>query len=40
VDNIKRDLLDRWGGVDWFGIYQDRDKLRAVANSVMNLRVL
>jgi hypothetical protein len=27
VDNIKMDLLDiGWGGVDWIGLAQDRDK--------------
>jgi hypothetical protein len=28
-----------WGDVDWIGLAQDRDSWRAVANSVMNLRV-
>jgi hypothetical protein len=28
------------GGVDWILLAQDRDWLRAVANAVMNLRVL
>jgi hypothetical protein len=27
-----------WNGVDWIGLAQDRDKWRAVVNSVMNLR--
>jgi hypothetical protein len=40
VDNIKTVLLERvWGGVDWIGPFQDRDKWRAVVNAVMNLRV-
>jgi hypothetical protein len=27
VDNIKMDLLEIvWGGVDWIGLVQDRDK--------------
>jgi hypothetical protein len=40
VDNIKMDLLEiGWGGVDWIGLSQDRDKWRALANAVMNLRV-
>jgi hypothetical protein len=40
VDNIKIDLGDiGWGGVDWIGLAQDRDKWRALVNSVMNLRV-
>jgi hypothetical protein len=40
VDNIKMDLLDRGcGDVDWIDVAQDRDKLRALVNAVMNLRV-
>jgi hypothetical protein len=40
VDNIKMDLLEiGWGGVDWIGLAQDRDRWRAVVNAVMNLRV-
>jgi hypothetical protein len=27
-----------WGGTDWIGLAQDREKWRAVLNSVMNLR--
>jgi hypothetical protein len=39
VDNIKMDLLEiGWGGVDWIGLAQERDKLRALVNAVMNLR--
>jgi hypothetical protein len=38
VDNIKMDLLEvGWGGVDWIGLAQDRDKRRALVNAVMNL---
>jgi hypothetical protein len=34
------DLLEMgWGGVDWIGLAQDRDKWRAVVNAVMNLWV-
>jgi hypothetical protein len=29
----------RWDGVDWFDLAQDRDKWRALVNTVMNLRV-
>jgi hypothetical protein len=40
VDNIKIDLLEIvWGGVDWIGPAQDRNKWRALVNAVMNLRV-
>jgi hypothetical protein len=39
VDNIKMDLLEiGWGGVDWIGLAQDRDKWRALVNAVMYLR--
>jgi hypothetical protein len=27
-----------WGGVDWIGLAQDRDKWKALANSVINLQ--
>jgi hypothetical protein len=40
VDNIKmgfRDIV--WGGMDWIDLAQDRDRWRAVVNTVMNLRV-
>jgi hypothetical protein len=40
VDNIKMDLLEiGWGGVDWIGLAQDRDKWRTLANAVMNLQL-
>jgi hypothetical protein len=40
VDNIKMDLVEiGWGDVDWIGLTQDRDKWRALVNSVINLRV-
>jgi hypothetical protein len=28
-----------WGGLDWIGVAQDRDKWRTIVNVVMNLRV-
>jgi hypothetical protein len=40
VDNIKMDLLEiGWGGVDWIGLAQDRDKWTDLVNAVINLRV-
>jgi hypothetical protein len=40
VDIIKMDLFEiGWGGVDWIGLAQDRDKCRALVNAVMNLGV-
>jgi hypothetical protein len=40
VDNIRMDLGELgWGGVDWIGLAQDRNRWRALANSVLNLRV-
>jgi hypothetical protein len=36
VDNIKVDLLEvGWGGVDWIGLAQDRDKWRPLMNAVL-----
>jgi hypothetical protein len=40
VDNIRMDLLEAgWGDVDWIGLAQDRDRWRALVNSVLDLRV-
>jgi hypothetical protein len=40
VDNIKMDLKEIGrGGMDWIDLDQDRDKQRALVNTVMNLRV-
>jgi hypothetical protein len=34
------DLVEAgWDGVDWIGLAQDRDRWRALVNSVLNLRV-
>jgi hypothetical protein len=34
------DLRDtRWGGLDWIDLAQDNDQLRALVNTLMNLRV-
>jgi hypothetical protein len=38
--NIRMDLREIWReGVYWMHLAQDRDQLRAVVNTVMNLRV-
>jgi hypothetical protein len=38
-DNIKMDLREIvFGDVDWIHLAQDRDRWRAVVNTVMNLR--
>jgi hypothetical protein len=40
VDNIRMDLEEvGWGDVDWIGLAQDRNKWRALVNSVLNLGV-
>jgi hypothetical protein len=40
VDNIRIDLVELgWGDVDWIGLVQDRNRWRALVNSVLNLRV-
>jgi hypothetical protein len=40
VDNVRIDLLEfGWGDVDWMGLAQDKNRLRALVNWVMNLRV-
>jgi hypothetical protein len=40
VDNIRMDLGEvGWGDVDWIGLAHDRNRWRAVVNSVLNLRV-
>jgi hypothetical protein len=40
VDNIKMDLGETgWGDVDWIGLSKDRNRWRAVVNSVMDLWV-
>jgi hypothetical protein len=40
VNNIRMDLVEvEWGDVDWIGLAQDRDRWRALVNSVLNPRV-
>jgi hypothetical protein len=39
-DNIKMDLREIvWGGMEWIDLAQDRDRLRALVNTEMNLLV-
>jgi hypothetical protein len=40
VDNIRMDLVEvGLGDVDWIGLAQDKDRWRALLNSVLKLRV-
>jgi hypothetical protein len=40
VDNIRMDLGEvGWSDVDWIDLVQDRNRWRAVVNSVLNLPV-
>jgi hypothetical protein len=40
VNNIRMDLGEvRWGEVDWIGLAKDRNRWRALVNSVLNLQV-
>jgi hypothetical protein len=40
VDSIRMDLGEvGWGDVDWLDLVKDRNRLRALVNSVLNLRV-
>jgi hypothetical protein len=39
LDNIRMDLVEvGWGDVDWVYLAHDRDRWRALVNSVLNLR--
>jgi hypothetical protein len=40
VDNIKMDFREtQWDGIDWIDLAQNRNRWRALVNTVMNLRV-
>jgi hypothetical protein len=40
MDNIRMDLVKvEWGDVDWIGLAQDRNRWRALVNSVLNIRL-
>jgi hypothetical protein len=40
VDNFRMAFVEiGWSGVDWIGLAQDWEKLRALLNAVMNLWV-
>jgi hypothetical protein len=40
VDNIRMELGELgWSDVDWIGLAKDRNRWRALVNSVLNLRV-
>jgi hypothetical protein len=40
LDNIRIGFVEvGWGDVDWIGLAQERDRWRALVNSVLNLRV-
>jgi alpha-glucosidase (family GH31 glycosyl hydrolase) len=41
IDGIRMDLREiDWGSVHWIQLAQNRDRWRAVVNTVMNLRVM
>jgi hypothetical protein len=40
VDNIRMDFREvGWGDMDWIGLAQDRNRWRALVNSILNFRV-
>jgi len=38
-NNVKMDLQEGFGGMDWIEMAQDRGRWRALVNAEMNLRV-
>jgi hypothetical protein len=41
VDNIRMDRVEvGWGDVDWIGLVENRNRWKALVNSVLKLRVL
>jgi hypothetical protein len=36
---ILKFILERWDGIDWISLAQNRDQWRDLVNTVMNLRV-
>jgi hypothetical protein len=40
VDNANMDVREvGWGGMDWIDVDHDRERLRALGNTAINLRV-
>jgi hypothetical protein len=39
MDSLDKQPKLGWGDVDWIGLAQDRNRWRALVNSVLNLRV-
>jgi hypothetical protein len=38
IDNIKMDQRG-WGGMDWIDVTENRNRWRALVNTIINLRV-
>jgi hypothetical protein len=39
MELYRRCKLERWDGMDWIDLVQERDQWRALVNTAMNLRV-